>query len=82
MKGIFEVFQKIFSNEPFPEHLASPCCAQFAVTRESIQRRGKEVFENMRDWLMTTHYNDHISGTIIERLWAYTLRGPDKDTVL
>lgn len=82
MKGVFEVFAEVFPTEPLPEHLASPCCAQFAVTRDSIHRRGKDVFENLRAWLTKTRYNDHISGTVVERLWAYTLRGPHQDTVL
>ena len=58
-----------------PETIASQCCAQFAVTREAVQRHGVEVYVRMRNWLMRTTLGDDVSGRVFEKLWAYIFTG-------
>jgi len=56
-----------------PKTIASPCCAQFAVTREAIRSRSKATYESMRDWLLKTDLIDDVSGRVLEKLWAYIM---------
>lgn len=65
----------LFPDEPLPETIASPCCAQFAVTRQAIVRRPKEDYERLREWLITSLLEDELSGRVLEKLWAYILTG-------
>ena len=65
----------MFPYEKLPTTLASPCCAQFAVTRQTIIRRPKVVYERLRDWLMESLLEDDVSGRVLEKLWAYIFLG-------
>ena len=65
----------LFPDEKLPETLASPCCAQFAVTKQAILRRPREDYERLRDWLMVTLLEDSVSGRVLEKLWAYIFLG-------
>jgi len=64
-------WQQLFPGEAPPEALASPCCAQFAVTRQTIWTRPKSDYERLRQWLIETLLEDSISGRVLEKLWAY-----------
>lgn len=65
----------LFPDEDLPETLASPCCAQFAVTRQAILKRPKTDYERLRDWLLGTLLEDSVSGRVLEKLWAYIFLG-------
>jgi hypothetical protein len=65
----------IFPDEPLPKTIASPCCAQFAVTRLAIQSRPKVDYERLREWLISSLLEDDLSGRVFEKLWAYMFTG-------
>jgi hypothetical protein len=73
--AIDENWQYLFPDELRPNVIASPCCAQFAVTREVIRRRPRSDYDRMREWLIDTPLGDDISGRVFEKLWAYIFTG-------
>ena len=73
--AISGVWNQIFPTESMPAVLASPCCAQFAVTRPAIFRRPKSDYERLRAWLMSSLLEDELSGRVLEKLWAYIFLG-------
>lgn len=52
-----------------PEILGVPCCAQFAVSRDQIQRRELAEYVRFREWLLMTELDDYTSGRVFEYLW-------------
>ncbi|RMY56268.1 hypothetical protein D0864_13671 [Hortaea werneckii] len=74
-KAMAQSWRQLFPYEELPETIASPCCAQFAVTRQAILRRSKADFERMRQWLIETLMTDELSGRVFEKLWAYIFTG-------
>ncbi|KAJ5563102.1 hypothetical protein N7461_001863 [Penicillium sp. DV-2018c] len=60
---------RIFNNTDVPEVVATPCCAQFAVTREQVLQRPRSDYESYHRWLMTTELDDETSGRVFEYLW-------------
>ncbi|KAJ5146550.1 Protein of unknown function DUF3431 [Penicillium bovifimosum] len=60
---------RIFNNTDVPEIVATPCCAQFAVTREQVLQRPRSDYESYHRWLMTTELDDETSGRVFEYLW-------------
>ncbi|KAF2119816.1 hypothetical protein BDV96DRAFT_641694 [Lophiotrema nucula] len=60
---------ELFENDNVPRVLATPCCAQFAVSRETVLQRSKEEYEKFLMWLHTTPLDDFTSGRIFEYLW-------------
>lgn len=74
--GLVDAWPQIFGeDEELPESIASFCCAQFAVTREFIQARDREVYIRARDWLLNTELEDEYSGRVFEKIWAYIMTG-------
>ena len=65
----------LFPNDPLPETIASPCCAQFAVTRQAVMKRPKADYLRLRDWLMSSLLEDYLSGRVIEKIWAFLFTG-------
>lgn len=65
----------LFPGEKLPEVIASPCCAQFVVTRQAIVRRPKADYERLRNWLLGSLLEDNHSGRVMEKLWAYLFTG-------
>lgn len=65
----------LFPKDKLPKTLASPCCAQFAVTRQAIRRRPKKDYHRLRGWLEATLLEDSVSGRVLEKLWAYLFLG-------
>lgn len=49
--------------------VATPCCAQFAVSRKQVQMRPKAEYERFRDLLEMTKYDDYTSGRVMEYMW-------------
>lgn len=68
-------WKQLFPSERLPATIASPCCAQFAVTRQTIRRRPKADYLRMREWLIHTMTVDEVSGRVFEKLWAYIFTG-------
>ena len=66
-----ESWQELFPQHPVPETLAQACCAQFAVSAETIRSIAKSRYIYYRDWLMKTPLNDYVSGRIWEYTWQY-----------
>ncbi|KAJ5272299.1 hypothetical protein N7478_007424 [Penicillium angulare] len=59
----------IFNNTDIPEVVGTPCCAQFAVTREQVHARPLSDYEHYHTWLMETELDDETSGRVFEYLW-------------
>ncbi|KAK4543907.1 hypothetical protein LTR36_004681 [Oleoguttula mirabilis] len=51
------------------EVVATPCCAQFAVSRAQILKRPKEEYERYRTYLEETTYDDDTIGRVLEYMW-------------
>lgn len=66
---------KLFPEDPLPESLSQPCCAQFAVSRERIRATTLERYIFYRDWLLHTPLTDYYSGRIWEYLWQFIFTG-------
>ena len=62
-------FEELFPDTPVPEAVGVTCCAQFAVTAETIKQRSRSDYERYRAWLLKTDLNDHLSGIVMEYLW-------------
>jgi hypothetical protein len=63
-KELFEV-----NTDGVPHVIAAPCCAQFAVSKDQVLKRGKEEYERYLTWLYNTPLDDFTSGRIFEYLW-------------
>ncbi|KAK3065625.1 hypothetical protein LTR53_018207, partial [Teratosphaeriaceae sp. CCFEE 6253] len=68
-------WRQLFPGEKLPPTIASPCCAQFAVTRQAVLRRPKADYERLQQWLCGTLLVDDVSGRVLEKLWAYIFTG-------
>ena len=49
--------------------VATPCCAQFALSRAQILKKPKYEYERYRKFLEETHYDDATSGRVMEYMW-------------
>lgn len=52
-----------------PDQIAAACCAQFAVSRDQVQRRPRDDYMKIRQWIIDTELNDASSGRVMEFLW-------------
>lgn len=64
-----KAFQELFPGKPVPAAVDTPCCAQFAVTREAIQSRTLLEYQHYRQWLTDTPLADYVSGRVFEYCW-------------
>ncbi|KXT02270.1 hypothetical protein AC578_5046 [Pseudocercospora eumusae] len=62
-------FEQMFPGQRVPEEVGAPCCAQFAVTADTIRQRPRADYERYRDWLLNTSLSDYLSGRIMEYSW-------------
>lgn len=62
-------WMRMFNNTEVPEVVATPCCGQFAVTREQVLTRPLSDYETYHRWLMDTELDDETSGRVFEYLW-------------
>ncbi|KAJ5382014.1 uncharacterized protein N7496_004442 [Penicillium cataractarum] len=60
---------RIFNNTDVPEVVATPCCAQFGVTRAQVHARPLSDYQSFHRWLMETELDDETSGRVFEYLW-------------
>ncbi|EMC98968.1 hypothetical protein BAUCODRAFT_54554, partial [Baudoinia panamericana UAMH 10762] len=49
--------------------VATPCCAQFAVSKEQILKHTKHEYERWRRYLEFTSYSDAHIGRVLEYMW-------------
>ena len=52
-----------------PETIASPCCAQFAVSRDQIRSKPVRYYIRIREWLLDTDLGDAEAGRVMEYSW-------------
>lgn len=72
-----------FGNDvQVPEIIAGPCCSQFAVTRDAIQRNSKEQYKRHMDWLIETEWPDYTTGRVWEHMWPWLFKGEAKDCAI
>ena len=66
-----EVWKDLFVDisDEAPLQIGSPCCAQFAASRDSILRRPHHDYVKYHRWLMSTPLSDEISGRVMEYAW-------------
>lgn len=64
------IWKEIFgADQQVPRRIGTPCCAQFAVTKEAVRKRTKEDWVGYRKWLLNTKEDDEMSGRVFEYLW-------------
>jgi hypothetical protein len=71
-----DAWRDLFNNTNVPHILATPCCAQFAVSSEQVRKRPLEAYQKYYTWLMETPLKDETSGRVFEYLW-HILFGQD-----
>lgn len=62
-------FRELFPGVKVPDSVGVSCCAQFAVSKETIMKRPLEEYERYRRWLLETELSDSLSGRILEYSW-------------
>lgn len=72
---IAKAWAELFPLDHVPEVLATPCCAQFAVSRQRMQAIPKATYVYYRDWLLHTPLKDFVSGRVWEYMWQYVFTG-------
>ncbi|KAF9695533.1 hypothetical protein EKO04_006372 [Ascochyta lentis] len=71
-----DAWRELFNNTDVPQILATPCCAQFAVSSKQVQKRPLDAYKKYYTWLMETPLIDETSGRVFEYLW-HILFGQD-----
>lgn len=64
-----QAFQILFPGLPVPDVVGASCCAQFAVTRDTVLKRPRSDYERYRRWLLETELDDDLSGRVMEYPW-------------
>ncbi|KAL9114245.1 MAG: hypothetical protein Q9227_001667 [Pyrenula ochraceoflavens] len=70
-----DTWPELHPDVPMPETLGAPCCSQFAVTRELLQRISRERWERYREWVVKTWLSDDLVGRVWEYTWHFILTG-------
>lgn len=70
-----EAFAANFGSVKLPRFFAGPCCSQFAVAREAVQRHAKSQYKRSMDWLVETNWSDYIAGRTWEHMFPWLFRG-------
>ncbi|KAI2616896.1 hypothetical protein GGS26DRAFT_577579 [Hypomontagnella submonticulosa] len=69
-KGVYrKAFQELYLETRIPSLVAISCFSQFAVSRQTVQRHGKERYLHLRDWLLNTSLEESLNGRIFESSW-------------
>ncbi|KAE8383780.1 hypothetical protein BDV26DRAFT_277024 [Aspergillus bertholletiae] len=63
------VWETFFNNTNVPDVIATPCCAQFAVSRTQVLERPLSDYVRYHEWLMETELPDEVSGRVMEYMW-------------
>lgn len=67
--AIAVVWEQLFGNNDVPNVIATPCCAQFAVSRDQVHKRPLEFYVDALKWLHETQLDDPTSGRVFEYIW-------------
>ena len=59
----------MFVDKDIPSVVGTPCCSQFAVSKEQVLARPRSDYMRYLQWLSDTNLSDAISGRIFEYLW-------------
>ncbi|KAK1762914.1 hypothetical protein QBC33DRAFT_460525 [Phialemonium atrogriseum] len=69
-KHIFkQAFHELLPDIDVPVAVGVTCCSQFAVTKETVQRRPRADYVRFRQWLIETSLVDDLSGRVLEYSW-------------
>ena len=68
-------WHELHPDDPLPDVMAQPCCAQFAASRTRIREVPLWRWVHYRDWLLATDLDDYHSGRVWEYTWQYVLAG-------
>ncbi|KAI9671040.1 MAG: hypothetical protein M1831_005125 [Alyxoria varia] len=72
---IAKAWAELFPSDPVPELLATPCCSQFAISRERLHAVPQQTYVYYRDWMLHTPLKDFVSGRVWEYLWQKVFTG-------
>ncbi|EUC41384.1 hypothetical protein COCMIDRAFT_40424 [Bipolaris oryzae ATCC 44560] len=64
-----DAWRDLFNNTDVPHILATPCCAQFAVSSKQVRKRPLDEYKKYYTWLMETPLKGETSGWVFEYLW-------------
>ncbi|KAI9924329.1 hypothetical protein ASPWEDRAFT_115648 [Aspergillus wentii DTO 134E9] len=64
-----EAWNLFFNGTEVPEVIATPCCAQFAVSKKQVLQRPLSDYEMYHRWVMETELADDVSGRVMEYMW-------------
>ncbi|KAL1862878.1 hypothetical protein VTK73DRAFT_6588 [Phialemonium thermophilum] len=64
-----QAFSELLPEREVPRVVAVSCCSQFAVSREAVHQRPRGDYVRFRQWLISTHYADDLSGRVLEYIW-------------
>lgn len=67
--AMVNAWQELFNSTEVPQIIATPCCAQFAVSSTQILQRPLSDYWRYLDWLLKTPLDDDTSGRVFEYLW-------------
>ncbi|GAM86263.1 hypothetical protein ANO11243_042750 [Dothideomycetidae sp. 11243] len=56
-------------DQEVPERIGTPCCAQFAVSREQVRARPKSDYVKFLNHLRSSRLTDAVLGRVFEYLW-------------
>jgi hypothetical protein len=66
-----DAWRNLFNNTDVPQVLATPCCAQFAVSSKQVWKRPLVEYQKYHTWLTETPLKDETSGRVFEYLWHF-----------
>lgn len=68
-RAMVGAWAELFGNDNVPKVIATPCCAQFAVSRDQVIKRSRDEYKRFLKWLLDTPLDDFTSGRVFEYLW-------------
>lgn len=74
-----DAFQTLFPEQEIPELWSTPCCSQFAVSREAIRSVPRNRYKEWIDWLLSSKLDSLNSGRLWEHFWPYIWLGKSVD---
>lgn len=64
-----DAFVTFFPGRKLPKRVNAPCCAQFAVSKATVQARPVAAYELYRDWLWHVDVVSLKTGRVFEYMW-------------
>ncbi|KAF2669758.1 hypothetical protein BT63DRAFT_268488 [Microthyrium microscopicum] len=63
------ILHHLFPALSTPKMVAATCCSQFAVTSAAVRKQPRNVYINIRKWLLETEMDDYDTGRVLEYMW-------------